>query len=450
MRRKFIYVFATVLVGVAVHWQASSLHAVDIESFEFNESQFTELAGAANMANPGNNWATDINLLTDSFMDGAGNYKVAKFNDDFAPSYLQIANITSGSRFITVDMTSWEFFNNVVGEGEEIRFGFLNEDTGNDGSTVTAEMRIDRNTTSEAIELRGVAVGPGSSNISSRATLNTAQTNPFKMVLELNKTSNTYEVFYKDGNNPSQSLGIGSIAPTRDGNSIRFVVNNNFGSTIDEEFLIDRVALTDTNPFTDLLTVEVNRDTGVTRLINTSGTTLSGVQSVSVTSDVGAFDSAGFLDFSGSLNAGQEAVLSTGAGPWVKNVTEDMRFVLNLTGGGTRSANVNFVGNNGERFALGDLTFSDGLTVDDWTVFIANAETDLAGLTVAQAYQRGDLDGDGVNSIKDFGLFQTAFDEANGPGAFQAMLASIPEPSSLLLVSLGYVFLSATRRVSRR
>jgi hypothetical protein len=227
---------------------------------------------------------------------------------------------------------------------------------------------------------------------------------------------------------------------------MRMVVNNNFGSDFSEFINVGRVALTDSNPLTDLLTLEVNRDTGVTKLINTSGAAVNSVESISLTSDIGAVDPAGLTAFSGNLAIGQEVTLSTGSGPWIKNNMEELRFELNFAGGVTRSANVNFVGNNDVRFGLGDLTFDGNLTVDDWTTFIAGAETDLSALSVAQAYQSGDLDGDGVNSIIDFGLFEEAFDVANGVGAFQAMLAGVPEPGTALLLSLGVLALAARRQ----
>jgi len=492
MRRTFFVTSTSMMVGVLLAWQTVPAFGVDLESFEFNESQFTELDSAANTANPGNNWSIDVNDLTDSFMDGAGNYKIAKFNDLFADNFLQIDDVTSatvGSRFIVAEMSGWEFFDSVPGEGEEIRFAFLEDTTGTSGSTVAAEVRIDRNTDTEAIELRGLAVGAGSNNISNRATLNTAQSNSFTMVLEMNKTSDTYEIFYKDGSNPSQSLGTGSVSPGRNGNSMRFVINNNFGSTIDEFLSIDRVALTDANPLTDLLTLEVNRDTNVMKLINTSGAALSGLESYSITSDVGALDATGWKPITdnydnlagpgngsvdldddwavssgttsdltesaqggdgGDLGIGQEVILSLGSGPWIRSPTEDLRIELMFTGGVTRSANVNFVGNGGARYQLGDLNFDNSLTVADWTIFIGGSETDLSALSQAQAYQVGDLDGDGVNSIQDFSDFKTAYDEANGLGAFNAMLAGVPEPGSVFLLSFGAMCLASVRRTTRK
>jgi len=424
--------------------------AADLEAFEFNDSNGVELSAAANSVNAANTWSADIpgsTVLSNGFFIG-------KPGEDFAASHLQIDDVnssTTGSRYIVAEITGWEFFDNVVGEGEELRFAFLDDNTGIDGSTVTAEVRIDRNTTSAEMELRGVAVGVGSSNISGRQTLSNPQSDRFTMVLELNKTSNTYEVFYKDGSNFSRSLGIGSVAPTRNGNSLRMVVNNNYFSDFSEFLNIDRVALTDTNPLTDLLTLEVNRTTGAVILKNTSGLSVTGITEFRIASEVGSVDSSGLSSFTGTLAAGQQTLLSLSSGdPWIRNPTEDWTFELHLSSGETRSANVNFVGNGGKRFEQGDLNFDGQLTPADWSIFIAGAETDLSNLSVAQTYQKGDLDGDGVNSIKDFGLFKTAFDAANGAGSFQAMLASIPEPSSVLLLTLGGVFLTASRRTSRR
>ncbi len=472
----------TALVTLASALLPLHSEAVDLESFEFNDPFFTTLDLAVNTANPGNFWSVDFTDLTDSETDGAGNFRIAKFNDAFADNFLQIDNVDSstvGSRYIVATMNGWNFRNNVPGEGEELRFAFLNDDTGNSGSTVAAEVRIDRNTDTEAIELRGLAVGAGSSNIADRATLATTQpaSSPFTMVLELNKTSNTYEVFWKDGTNPSQSLGIGQVSPGRDGNSVRMVVNNNFGSDLTEFLDIDRIAVTDTNPLTDLLTLEVDRISGETKLINTTGSALSGLEAISITSGVGALDASGWMPITdnydnsagpgngsvdadddwaitssttgvlseavqggngGSLSIGQEVVLSTITGsPWLQNPTEDLQVELLFSGGVTRTANVNFVGNGGERFEVGDLTFDGIITADDWTVFIAGSEADMTGLSTAERYQMGDLDGDGVNSFIDFGLFEAAFDAANGIGSLQLLIAGVPEPSSAILIALG-------------
>lgn len=81
-----------------------------------------------------------------------------------------------------------------------------------------------------------------------------------------------------------------------------------------------------------------------------------------------------------------------------------------------------------------DLNFDSQLDELDWQLFIAGAETDLSSLTPIDAYQAGDLDNDGVNSILDFGLFRDAFVATHGQAAFEALLAVVPEPTSAMLM----------------
>ena len=79
-----------------------------------------------------------------------------------------------------------------------------------------------------------------------------------------------------------------------------------------------------------------------------------------------------------------------------------------------------------------DLDFDGQATLADWTAFITNAYTDLSGLSQRDAFQRGDLDLDGDNDFDDFRYFKSAYDLANGSGAF-ASLAQVPEPQAALL-----------------
>ena len=83
-----------------------------------------------------------------------------------------------------------------------------------------------------------------------------------------------------------------------------------------------------------------------------------------------------------------------------------------------------------------DVNFDRQLDEQDWLQFIAGAETDLGGLTPIEAYAAGDLDGDGINSIKDFGLFKDAFVSVHGLSGFHALFATVPEPSAIALMAV--------------
>ncbi|NQU25290.1 MAG: PEP-CTERM sorting domain-containing protein, partial [Candidatus Nealsonbacteria bacterium] len=95
---------------------------------------------------------------------------------------------------------------------------------------------------------------------------------------------------------------------------------------------------------------------------------------------------------------------------------------------------------------LADLTDDDDVTVADWLLFKPNYLHDLSALSELDAYCAGDLDGDGDNDLHDFGLFKDAYNEFNGPEAFTAMAASVPEPGTGLLLVAGGLGVFALRR----
>ena len=101
--------------------------------------------------------------------------------------------------------------------------------------------------------------------------------------------------------------------------------------------------------------------------------------------------------------------------------------------------------------SLADLSGNCIVGVEDWTQFRAGQQANMTGLTHAQAYALGDLNGDFRNDHTDFVTFKAAFDAANGSGAFLAVLQSVPEPSVLvLIVSGGIGFLRRRRDSSLR
>jgi hypothetical protein len=68
-------------------------------------------------------------------------------------------------------------------------------------------------------------------------------------------------------------------------------------------------------------------------------------------------------------------------------------------------------------------------------------------LTQTAAYLLGDMNGNLTNDADDFIFFKNLFDQANGAGAFDAMLAAnAPEPSAMLLVGSAGVLIGRIRR----
>lgn len=86
---------------------------------------------------------------------------------------------------------------------------------------------------------------------------------------------------------------------------------------------------------------------------------------------------------------------------------------------------------------LGDFDENDEIELTDYLNLSSHLHTNLAGLPAAQAYLMGDMTLDQVIDGRDFVAFRIAYDNANGTGAFVAMLNAIPEPSTGLLAALG-------------
>jgi hypothetical protein len=96
-----------------------------------------------------------------------------------------------------------------------------------------------------------------------------------------------------------------------------------------------------------------------------------------------------------------------------------------------------------------DLNLDGESTIADWSIFVANAYADLAGLSPREAFQRGDLDGDGDSDFGDFRFFKSAFDAVNGPGAL-ANIIQVAEPQILLLLGFAAFGGYAGRQMQRK
>jgi len=230
------------------------------------------------------------------------------------------------------------------------------------------------------------------------------------------------------------------------------------------------------------LEVTINRDTGGVSLSNQTGGPVT-IERYSITSAFGGLESASWLSIADNYDNGNPgpnqvdtnswaeatatnaelteeespavngATLANGrtvnlGNAWIKNPVEDLVFSY-TSNGQVRPGILTFIGNGGDSFAEGDLNADGAINAADWMILRTNQHTILSGKSLAEAYRLGDLTGDKANNHSDFAAFKNLYDAANGVGAFAAMVASVPEPSSsLLFASAGWLL--ALCRAGRR
>jgi hypothetical protein len=229
------------------------------------------------------------------------------------------------------------------------------------------------------------------------------------------------------------------------------------------------------------VTGTLNRDTGNLTINNPTGSVYS-IASYSITSAAGALNSTTWDNIAVGGNStitethpwtvtapptplasttelseaetpavnGAQLAATTGAfnlgNLWVRTPFQDVQVTLTLTDG----SNVGIIPTYaGAAIANGDFNADGAINLADWTIFKTNAHANLTSLTLAQAYQLGDMSQDRVINANDFIAFRNAYDQANGLGAFTAMIASIPEPSTTALATLGLGALHVSRRRRR-
>lgn len=151
----------------------------------------------------------------------------------------------------------------------------------------------------------------------------------------------------------------------------------------------------------------------------------------------------------GVIGPGDTVDLSENGGAWLKSEVEDVTLTIADSSGVVRPYTVNFInGPNGEGFPRSDLDFDGEVTAADWPTFVNFFLSNMDGLSPTQSYQIGDLNRNGESDLEDYDIFESDFEAANGSGSFAAMLASVPEPSSVVLLGLGVLGALVFRRTS--
>ena len=225
--------------------------------------------------------------------------------------------------------------------------------------------------------------------------------------------------------------GAAELALTIDRDTGEITLSNSGGSALDfVGYAISsfRGGLDESNWTSIDATYDVN-GSSATQISDDEWTTLT---APGATGDLSEFD---FESTAGaSLGAGQS--VSLGVGAWTASRFEDLQLTYVLPDGTEVSPTVAYIGNDDLPFDNGDLDTDGDIDSDDWDIFRTNLGGVFADESRVQTYLRGDLNGDNDVDPGDFITFQGLFDAENGQGALQAVIAGVPEPSSLALLSL--------------
>jgi hypothetical protein len=170
---------------------------------------------------------------------------------------------------------------------------------------------------------------------------------------------------------------------------------------------------------------------------------------------------SGFVYFTAGYETAEQAagvttdvtldLLLTQATPAEATLRGDLSRPLTLQIAHAGGAGAGFV--DGIHFAFGpalaDLNFDGVVDELDWAIERDNMFVDLEGMPLEEAYRLGDLNGDSWNNEFDFELFKGAFDAAHGAGAFDNMLARVPEPATWRLAVFGAALVLCFAPVAR-
>lgn len=175
------------------------------------------------------------------------------------------------------------------------------------------------------------------------------------------------------------------------------------------------------------------------------------VSSPSSSSDLSEVQLGGPGPGDGGLISTSSPIVLSAAGGWRQFYEEDVEMSILRPDGTTEELFVEFVGNGGAPFDQGDFDFDGDIDADDHALFAAGMHTDMLSLPLIDAYTMGDLNQDRLNNVQDFLLFQTIYDDVNGPGAFAALQSAVvPEPSAILLLLTGMLLMTGREMKHRR
>jgi len=291
-------------------------------------------------------------------------------------------------------------------------------------------------------------------------------------------SSNTVYAFtYTDGAGSRVTARTGLTNATAISNGTLFSGGAQaFGDAFDTAMVISTGGLLGSVDLT------IDRGTGNMTLTNTTTTGIANIIGYSILSDAGALSQTSWdqqavgasqlandndtwtvLTESGSNTDLSESVLTTsGAGDggdlvastgswnfgnvWQKSHLEDVAMEILLDDGSVLNSGEDFnINYSGTAIDPADLNSDGTVNAADWVAFKQAYGTDVTGMNDYDAYHNGDINLDGVADFEDFQEYRAL----SAAAPFATALASVPEPSSLLLMSMAGI-VAITRRTRRK
>lgn len=442
----------SLLLGAASGGGAALQHYADLPAASLNLSSYSQLTlemwstGSPN--NAGFSWGFGYGRFGMSPDDDAANNPGD--NPAFGQEYLMMNNVVGGGNDSRGAITS-DYFNYEVGVNNGA--GFV--DSKLHHWVVTIDSSGGPDTTVVRSYFDGVLTGTDTADVDDPSDLSEiADINAF-----LGRSLYTGDAYYigtiAEFNIYDNALSAGDVANNNAAGPV-----GNAGPTMTIDRVSGTMFLSNLNDDMQVSALRIHSDAGaldVTNWIPITGnydggngfdTDFWSTEAVNDSFDWGEFDLFG--GDGGVLGAGGLSSMQLGDnGAYIHSAYEDVEVTLEIFNSATGlyleiPASVEYV--NGIDVEFGDLDLDGDIDGQDWLGFVGGHLTDLSGMTPAQSYTSGDLDGDGDNDFADFRLFEGYFDAANGTGALAALIAGVPEPSTGLLLALAGGPLALMRR----
>ena len=254
MNRPLRTIFSSLALTALV---AAGARAAILEDFPFNDANGAVITAAANSANAGNAWLSQNTAINAGVQSGS--FRIQKGGEGTpvtgqVSNSLDIANVSTGKIWLVADIAGWSYTDTPSSPSERVRFAFLDNDPPAAGSsTITAEMQIDR-LPNNNLTITGDSGGTGSTaTMTSTADFSRTRSTPLKLALEVDATTDTWRISYRDGAGPwialptVGNLGERSAGVLREARSVRFAFTGTYSEA--GEFVdVDRIYVTNTTP----------------------------------------------------------------------------------------------------------------------------------------------------------------------------------------------------------